>query len=95
MPRNELVAPVHVCPGIRIQVIDIVQPPGIGIPCIDDMELHQSTVPAALATQSTAETQKAGWRACAEIAKERAGLLVRGWKWFARHVEFAMVLSPF
>src|SRR5439155_511699 len=30
MPRNDAAAPGHVCPGIRIHAIDIVQPPGIG-----------------------------------------------------------------
>ena len=28
MPRNDTAAPDHVCPGIRIHAIDIVQPPG-------------------------------------------------------------------
>ena len=27
MPRNDAAAPGHVCPGIRIHTIDIVQPP--------------------------------------------------------------------
>jgi hypothetical protein len=30
--KNVLAAPAHVCPGMRIQVIDIVQPPGMTIP---------------------------------------------------------------
>jgi len=34
MPRTDAAAPGHVCPGIRIHAIDIVQPPGIGIPPI-------------------------------------------------------------
>jgi hypothetical protein len=34
MTRNDAAAPGHVCPGIRIHAIDIVQPPGIGIPPI-------------------------------------------------------------
>src|SRR5215475_8574830 len=29
MPRNDAAASGHVCPGIRIHAIDIVQPPGI------------------------------------------------------------------
>jgi hypothetical protein len=37
MPSNEAAAPAHVCPGIRIHAIDIVQPPGISIPPIADM----------------------------------------------------------
>ena len=46
----------HVCPGIRIHAIDIVQPPGMGIPPIADMDVHQAIVTAALATKSRAET---------------------------------------
>src|ERR1051326_7786590 len=58
MPRNDTAAPVHVCPGIRIHAIDIVQPPGIGISPIADMEAHQTIVTAALAAKSSAETPK-------------------------------------
>src|SRR5947209_19866881 len=53
--RNEAVASIQVCPGIRIHIIDIVQPPGIGIPRISDMDAHQSTVSAVLAANSEAE----------------------------------------
>jgi len=56
MPRNDAAALVHVCPGIRIHVIDIVQPPGIGISPIADMDSHQTIVTAALAAKSNAET---------------------------------------
>ena len=31
MPRNDDAAPGHVCPGIRVHAIDIVQSPAIGI----------------------------------------------------------------
>jgi hypothetical protein len=58
MPRNDAPAPGHVCPGIRIHAIDIVQPPGIGIPAIADMDPHQATVAAALTAKSSAATQK-------------------------------------
>ena len=58
MPRNDAAAPGHVCPGIRIHAIDIVQPPGIGIPPIADMDAHQTIVTAALAAKSSAETPK-------------------------------------
>jgi hypothetical protein len=58
MPRNDAVAPGHVCPGIRIHAIDIVQPPGIGIPPIADMDAHQTIVAVALAVKSNAETPK-------------------------------------
>src|SRR5262249_22510788 len=58
MPRNDAAAPGHVCPDIRIHAMDIVQPPGIGIPPIADMEVHQRIVTTALATKSSAETPK-------------------------------------
>jgi len=45
---NDAAASGHVCPGIRIQTIDIVQPPGIGIPRIADMGPHKAIVSAAL-----------------------------------------------
>src|ERR1019366_8221266 len=62
MPRNDTAAPGHVCPGIRIHAIDIVQPPGIGIPPIADMDPHQTSVTAALTTKSSADTpRKARW----------------------------------
>src|SRR5438045_1485264 len=56
MARNDAAAPGHVCPGIRIHAIDIVQPPGICISPIADMEAHQTMVTAALAAKSSAET---------------------------------------
>jgi hypothetical protein len=62
IPRNDAAAPTHVCPGIRIQAIDIVQPPGIGIPPIADIDAHHTIVTAALAANSSAETpKKARW----------------------------------
>ena len=67
MPRNVAAAPSHVCPGIRIHAIDIVQPPGIGIPPIADMDVHQMIVTDALAAKSSAETPKnACWDARSE-----------------------------
>jgi hypothetical protein len=67
MPRNDAAAPGHVCPGIRIHAIDIVQPPGIGISPIADMDAHQRIVTAALAAKSSAETpRKAGVEARSE-----------------------------
>jgi hypothetical protein len=60
IPRNEAAAPGQLCPGIRIHAIDIVQPPGIGIPPISDMDPHQAIVTAVLAAKRSAETpQKA------------------------------------
>src|SRR5260370_23477226 len=67
MPRNDAAAPGQVCVGIRIHAIDIVQPPGIGIPPIADMDVHQVIVAAALAAKSSAETpKKARWEARSE-----------------------------
>src|ERR1041385_6110058 len=58
MPRNDAAASVHVCPGIRIHAIDIVQPPGIGISPIADIDAHQTIVIAALAAKRSAATPK-------------------------------------
>src|ERR1700738_5533741 len=70
MPRNDAAAPGHVCPGIRIHVIDIVQPPGSGISPIADMDAHQTIVTAALAAKSSAETpKKARWEARSETMR--------------------------
>src|SRR6266404_5021651 len=55
MPRNDAATPGQVCPHIRIHAIDIVQPPGIGIPPIADMDADQTMVTAALAEKSSAE----------------------------------------
>jgi hypothetical protein len=45
-----------------IHTIDIVQPPGIGIPGIVDMDAHQKIVNTALVVNSKAETaMKARW----------------------------------
>src|SRR4030095_6257416 len=54
MPRNDAAAPGHVCPGIRIHAIDIVQPPGIGMSPIAGMDAHQAIVTAVLAAKSIA-----------------------------------------
>jgi hypothetical protein len=54
-PRKDVPAPSHVCPGIRIHVIDIVQPPGIGISFMSDMDSHQTVVRAALTMKSSAK----------------------------------------
>jgi hypothetical protein len=66
IPRKDAAAPSHVWSGISIQAIDIVQPPGIGISPIADMEPHQTIVTTALAAKSSAEITKrarpeAGW----------------------------------
>jgi len=53
MPRNDVAAPAHVWPGMRIHAIDMVQSPGISIP--PDMEEHHTVVTAALLAKSSAE----------------------------------------
>jgi hypothetical protein len=64
MPKNDAAAPGQVCPGIRIHAIDIVQPPGIRIPPIADMEAPQTIVAAALPAKSSADTPtNACWEA--------------------------------
>jgi hypothetical protein len=71
MPRNEAAAPSHVCPGMRIHAIDIVQPPGIGISPIADMDSHQTIVPAVQTAKSIAEMpKKARWEARSALAVE-------------------------
>src|SRR5688572_23953114 len=68
MPRNDAAAPGHVCPGIRIHAIDIVQPPGIGISPIADMDSHQAIVTAAVTAKSSAGmAKKARWEPRSEI----------------------------
>src|SRR3954462_14863234 len=62
MPRNEAAAPAHVWPGIRIHAIDIVQPFGIGISPIADMDAHQRVVSITLPAKSSAETPKKACR---------------------------------
>src|SRR6187549_472340 len=56
MLRNAAAVPGHVWPGIRIHIIDIVQPPGIGIPPMADIDRHHVIVSAALPTYSSAPT---------------------------------------
>src|SRR5512146_1853745 len=56
MPMNEAAAADHVCPGIRIHVIDIVEPPGMAMPPGADIGAYRAIVSAALATKSSADT---------------------------------------
>jgi hypothetical protein len=56
MPRNHAAVIGHVRSGIRTHAIDIVQPPGIDISPIVDMEVHQAIVTPTLAAKSRAET---------------------------------------
>src|SRR5262245_18981898 len=55
---NTVAALSHACPGISIHVIDMVQPPGIGILLIADIDALLAIVAAALAVNSRAETAR-------------------------------------
>jgi hypothetical protein len=69
MQRNNAPVPGHECPGVRIHAMDIVQPPGIGIPRIACMDAHTAIVSAALMAKSTAETPaKTRWEVRSEAA---------------------------
>src|SRR5712664_3589508 len=67
IPRNDAAAPGHVCPGIRIHAIVIIQPPGIGISPIAGMDAHQTIVAAVLAAKRSAETPR---KACSDARSE-------------------------
>jgi hypothetical protein len=58
MPKNDAAALGQVCPGIRIHAMDIVQPPGMGISPIADMDPHKRIVTAALVAKTRAVTPK-------------------------------------
>src|SRR5512135_1806267 len=56
MPRNEAAAAGQDCPGILIQAMDMVQPPGIGMPPAIDP--HQRIVAPALARKRRAQPER-------------------------------------
>jgi hypothetical protein len=71
MQRNNAPVTNRERPGIRIHVMDIVQPPGIGIPGIAVMDPHQRIVSAALVAKSNAETPaKTRWEVRSEVRGE-------------------------
>src|SRR5258708_14872573 len=77
MPRNDAAGSGRVCPGIRIQAIDIAPPPGSGISPIAAMDAHQTIVTAALAAKSSAETpKKARWEARSTTTTTPSALVV-------------------
>jgi hypothetical protein len=55
MPRKLARAAGHDCPGMRIQVIDMFQPPGMSMPGMCAMDAHQPIVTAALPMNSSVE----------------------------------------
>jgi hypothetical protein len=87
MQTKDAAALDHVCPGIRIHIIDIVHPPGIGMPCIADMDAHQIIVSAALVTKSEAEMPtKARWEVRWDAMPESRPRDIRCSKSLAREV---------
>src|SRR5258707_11522100 len=91
MPMNDAAASGHVCPGIRIHIIDIVQPPGIGIPPIADMDTHQTIVSAALMAKSDAEMPaNARWEVRSEAMPASMLRQIRDSKLPAREVVLVM-----
>jgi len=58
MPRKDAPALAQVCPGISIHAIDIVQPPGIDISPMADMDAHQTIVSVVLTTNISVEIPK-------------------------------------
>jgi hypothetical protein len=87
MLMNDAAAVVHVCPGARIHAIDMVQSPGISIPPIADMDVHQTIVTAELATKSNAETPtNARWEDRSEAKPASMLRQIRDSKLLAREV---------
>src|SRR5678815_3683802 len=76
MPRNDAVELSQVCPPILIHTIDMVQPPGIAISPIADIDAHQRSVVVQLAAQSRAATpKKARCEGCSEFMTIRTLLI--------------------
>jgi hypothetical protein len=74
MPMNEAAASGRDRPAIRIRIIDIVQPPGMGMPRMVDMDRHQKIVSAALVANSNAQTATKTRGEVRSRAKPRAPL---------------------
>jgi hypothetical protein len=58
MLKNDAALPSHVCRGIGIHAIDILQPPGIAIAPSPDIDPHQAIVTAAHKAKSSAEMHR-------------------------------------
>jgi len=88
------VASIHVCPGIRIHTIDIVQPPGIGIPPISDIDVHHTIIPAVPAAKISAETaKKARCEARSETMRASTLRKMTRSRLLTRNVALVMMLS--
>ena|SRR6516165_6461397 len=77
IPMKEAAAPSHVCVGILIHAIDMVQPPGIAMPL--SIELVQRVVVAALAMNNSPLVTKKVESLCASerTASNAEGMKVR------------------
>ena len=82
IPMNDAAAADQVRPGICIQAIDMVQPPGIAIPPIADMDAQHAIVAAALTAKSSAHAPK---NACRETRAQWLDANVVGIMLVARH----------
>jgi hypothetical protein len=58
MAMNDAAASPHDWPGMRIHIIDIDQPPGIGMASMRDMDVHPTIVSTALIAKIAAEVAK-------------------------------------
>jgi hypothetical protein len=86
MPRNEARVLIQLCPGIRIHAIDNVQPPGIGMPPVADMDPHHASVSPAQRMKGSAKTPtKASSETCS-ASRASVGLEILASKLFAREV---------
>jgi hypothetical protein len=56
MPRKDAAASISDLPGMGIHSIDIIQPPGIAIPCMAGIDALQKIVNPTLVRNSNAET---------------------------------------
>src|SRR5262249_54839159 len=82
MPRNDAATPGQVCPGIRIHAIDIVQPPGIAIPPIVDIDPHHRIVADTLAAKSSvaaARMLRPAW-----LSRHVTAVMACGCRWLCR-----------
>jgi hypothetical protein len=56
MPTNRAATPGHVRPHMGIHIVDMGQPPGMGMSSMVDMDPHATTVAAVQTANSNAQT---------------------------------------
>jgi hypothetical protein len=57
MPTNDAATPGHVCPHMGVHIVDMLQPPGMGISPIADMDAQAAMAAVALTANSNPQTQ--------------------------------------